>query len=289
MAEYVAVTSIADISIPMLKRCALLFSRIAVIGIQHVKENEYLASELTWLQNQGLVFEPQYSEIHVPGDPDFNHFLSLECNVMHQVAPRLLKTVILGKEDEAWSLLLLMMDTTLRTVSVGLRQSYKIEACPLLNFDIVPFSEPHGKKTQVLEIVLKSLPVPDESTPWEQIFEYRNDPDSRHKFLDLRNWASEVAKGELTPCEIEEKIEYLVSQYQRHMNLHKMKTNQSTLQTIVVSTAETAENFIKINWGQIAKSLFSLNHRKIALLEGELTSVGSEVAYIVKTKETFNL
>ncbi|SDX11964.1 hypothetical protein [Nitrosomonas oligotropha] len=288
MAEYVAVTSIADISIPMLKRCALLFSRIAVVGVQHVKENEYLASELTYLQNQEFVFEPQNSEIYFPDDPDFNHSLSLERNVMHQVTPHLLKAAILGKEDEVRSLLLLTLDATLRTISVGLRQSYKIETCPLLNFDIVSFSEPHGKKTQALEIVLKSLPVPDESTPWEQIFEYRNDPDSHHKFLDLRNWISEVARGELTPSEIEEKIEYLVSQYQRHMNLHKMKTNQSTLQTIVVSTAETAENFVKINWGQIAKSLFSLNQRKIALLEGELTSIGSEVAYIVKTKETFN-
>ena len=289
MAEFVAVTSIADISIPMLKRYALLFSRIAVVGIQHVKENEELARELKWLQDQGVIFEPQYSDIRLlPDNSDFNHFLRLEREVMSQAAPHLLAAVETDREDEVRSLLLLMMDTTLRTVSVELRELYQIEACPLLNFDILSFSEPHGKKTQVVEIALKSLPVPDELTPWEQILEYRSDPDSRHKFLDLRNWMSEVARGELTPTEIEEKIEHLVSQYQRHMNLHKMKANQGALQSIVVSSAEFAENLIKIKWGQIAKNLFSLKQRKIALMEGELTSVGSEVAYIVKARDTFS-
>ena len=65
---------------------------------------------------------------------------------------------------------------------------------------------------EVLQIALNALPVPDESTPWEQIIEYRSDEDSRHKFLDLRNWMSEMARSELTAVEAEQKLEYLISQ-----------------------------------------------------------------------------
>jgi hypothetical protein len=66
-----------------------------------------------------------------------------------------------------------------------------------------------------------------------------------------------------------------------------MKTNPGVIQTLVVTPAEFAENLIKFNWGKIAKGLFTLKQRRIALMEGELTSPGSEVAYIVKANDTF--
>jgi hypothetical protein len=38
----------------------------------------------------------------------------------------------------------------------------------------------------------------------------------------------------------------------------------------------------------MAKNLFAFRERRIALLEGELTAPGSEVAYIVKANERFS-
>lgn len=181
-----------------------------------------------------------------------------------------------------------MQNATVRSVSIELRELYQVEAYPLLsNVSLSPIKS-QGEKTDVIQIVLKSLPIPDDLTSWEQIIEYRSDTDSQHKWLDLRNWMGEVARGELTPVEVEEKLEYLISQYQRHMKLHKMKANQGVTQTILVSSAELAENFIKFKWGQIVKNLFSIKQRNIALMEGELTSPGSEVAYIIKAQESFS-
>lgn len=85
------------------------------------------------------------------------------------------------------------------------------DAYPILPADIC-LPEDTSAKNEVIRIVLNALPVPDEQTSWEQIIEYRDDPDSQSKFLDLRNWMTEIARNELTPNEAEEKLEYLLSQ-----------------------------------------------------------------------------
>ncbi len=66
-----------------------------------------------------------------------------------------------------------------------------------------------------------------------------------------------------------------------------MKVNAGVAETIVVSTAEIAENLVKFKWSKIGKMLFSARQKKIKLLEGELTSPGSEVAYIFQMKQVF--
>lgn len=61
---------------------------------------------------------------------------------------------------------------------------------------------------------------------------------------------TETAKVQLTPREIEEKIEYLISQYGQHMKLHKLKTNTGIMETTVVAGAEFLEDMVKLKWGK---------------------------------------
>lgn len=98
---------------------------------------------------------------------------------------------------------------------------------------------------------------------------------------------SEIARGDLTPQEIEEKLEYLLSRYRRHLELHKLKSNTTMLETIVVTTADVLGNLASFQWGKAARALFSFKHRQVNLLEGELTAEGSEVAYLMKARENF--
>ena len=72
------------------------------------------------------------------------------------------------------------------------------------------------------------------------------------------------------------------------MKLHRMKTNVGALETIVTTSAEVLGDLVSFKWGKAAQALFSLKRRQLALLEGELTAPGNEVAYIVKAKETFS-
>jgi hypothetical protein len=174
-----------------------------------------------------------------------------------------------------------------RGFSVMLRQENGMDAYPLLSDTILSAQESPATKNEVIQIVLNSLPIPDDTTSWEQIIEFRSDPDSWNKFIDLRNWMSEVARAELKPNEVIEKLEYLMSQYQRHMEIHRMKANRGRLETIVVTSAEVLGDLASFKWGKAAEVIFSLTKRNIDLLEGELTAPGSEVAYIVKANDTF--
>jgi hypothetical protein len=175
-----------------------------------------------------------------------------------------------------------------RTLSAQIREINASDAYPILPTLSRSPTPNAATKNDVVQIVLKAMPTPDESVSWEQIIEYRNDPDSAGKFWGLRNWMNEVAKSSLSATEIEDKLEYLMYQYQQHINLHKLKTNTGTLETVIVTGAEILENLMKVNWGKIAKGLFALKHRQISLLECELNAPGKEVAYIIKARNIFS-
>jgi hypothetical protein len=188
------------------------------------------------------------------------------------------------KHDEAWNEL---QDAHVRQAAARLRKGREFDVVPLVSTTPLSVQNRCASKADVLKIVVGQLPIPDELTPWEHILEYRSDPDSFARFLDLRVWMSEVARSELTPAEVEEKLADLISKYERHMKLHRMKTNTGTLETIITTGAEVLSDLVTIKWGKAAQALFSLKKRQVALLEGELTAPGKEVAYIVKARETF--
>jgi len=170
-----------------------------------------------------------------------------------------------------------------RKLCIQLRELNRMDAYPIFSqiVPVVPVED--DQKCEVIEIVMKTLPLPGDNVSWEQIVDFRQDPDSQSKFLALRHWISETARGELTPAEVEEKLEYLIDQYQQHMKLHRMKTNAGILETVVVAATDLGS----FKWGKAAQALFSVRRNRICLLEGELTSPGSEVAFIVSAREKF--
>lgn len=238
---------------------------------QQISDDEYkdvLASE-NEIREKLRKFAPQASKLKLePGD-----FLKDPEKTIEALQPAILQLIA-----EAFRT---------RRLSIQLRSLSEVDAYPISALNGFTVSVQGSRKADVVHIAFNALPIPDDSTPWEQIMEYRSDPDSRSKFLALRHWMSEVARAELTPAAVEEKLEYLIDQYQKHMKLHRMKTNVGTLETIVTTGAEILGDLASFKWGKAAEALFSLKRRNIALLEGELTAPGNEVAYIVKTRETF--
>jgi len=63
-----------------------------------------------------------------------------------------------------------------------------------------------------------------------------------------------------------------------------MKFKAGTFETVLVAVAEC----LSLNFGEAAKGLFSIRHKKLALIEGELNIPGNEIAYIVKAQEIFS-
>jgi hypothetical protein len=140
----------------------------------------------------------------------------------------------------------------------------------------------------VHSIIITALPQPDETTSLERIVEFREDPLSKSKLLGLRRWASKLTKLDMSPIEVAQELEWLLHEYEGHIRLQKMKVVKGTIETIVTVAAEIAEDLVKIKWGKLGKLPFLLSHKKIALLESELSAPGREIAYVSHAREWFD-
>jgi hypothetical protein len=297
---------------PSLKREVMLYDRIALTDIktaigyimQAEEQGQEFIQDIHWLNEQGIVFEvsdwaeskgmegnksfaatiEQFDQLRPKINKLAQSYLErIEFAQVHGFSGPRVTTKLL---DEYLKQSRKLFDLSARLAAIRLRHVNKLDAYPVCN-EFVSLDENNTSKSEVVQIIITALPIPDQSIPWEQVVEYRSDPDSRSKFLALRHWMSEVARAELTPAEVEEKLEYLLDQYQKHMRLHRMKTNVGTLETVVTTGAEFLGDMVSFKWGKAAEALFSLKRRQVALLEGELTAPGSEVAYIVKARDTF--
>jgi len=314
-------TSTSMIFSELLKRDALMFRKIGILGYD-VAVNAYdqllndqilndqilveTLSELRWLVEQGIVFD-----IQMPGtseddsvddetmklvddwlksDERFKGKIEQFVSYLEEKSEREHRTNTYKEGIEPITNLMHEIYSTelfLRPLSTYYRNNKNMDAYPLF-FEIYPkLARQSAGVEDVIDITINHLPTPDDSTSWEQIIDFRDDPDTESKFLGFRVWMNEIARAKLTPLEIEQKLEWLLHEYQQHMKLHRMKTNASALETIIVSGAEFAENLAKLQFGKLAKGLFSIRHRKLALLEGELKSPGREIAFISKAQKLF--
>lgn len=139
-----------------------------------------------------------------------------------------------------------------------------------------------------MQIILKDIPIPDEKTPWEQLIEFRDDPISIEKFIGLKNWINDISKQNLSTNELEDKINFLVNDYKKHMKIHKMSTNIGFIETAISLPLQVLENLVKIKWSEISKSLFQFKYKKLNLMKAEMQAPGRELSYIVYTQDKFN-
>jgi hypothetical protein len=171
-----------------------------------------------------------------------------------------------------------------RRFSVQLSLSEQAYAHPILLSNMKSLKTSDTEKTEVIQIVLNALPVPDDSTPWEGILDYRSDPKSKKKISELRHWMNKFAEGKLTVTEAKDEIEYLLNEYEKHLRLHKIKTRTILMGVILQFGAAYLDKKV----GPIATGIATYLLGQVGLLEGEAKAPGKEVAYLVDTKRKFS-
>lgn len=277
-----------------LKREVLLLDKIAFHGLELITETKSrvpkdVVNELLWLRDQEIIVIPpapkdrrttRLSKAYKQYRKGAEGYLEL----IEELEPKR-KTDAQLKMLFEMVIIATQLDT--RALCLYLREVERLDACWSFSHSCHEHF-PEASPRQVLEVILPKIPVPSETTSWEEIIEFRNDPDSHAKFLAMRDWMNEVAKNKLSPVEIEQKAEYLLNQYEQHMKLHKMKTRPGVFQTTIVSGTEVIENLIKLKWSKVAKKLFSFREHQIELLETELKATGRELAYVVKARNRFS-
>ena len=169
-----------------------------------------------------------------------------------------------------------------RSISIRLREE-GFDAYPV--FDQEPNYSEAGKKEQVFKFALSKIPQPDDGVSWEQIIDFKKDPNTMLKYYALIKWVNEVARENFTLSEIEEEYRYLYHDYAEQYRIHKMKYNQGLIEILISAAIDTLSASLGV--GLVRTSLFSIWKNNISLLESEAKLSGREIAYIYKAQQIF--
>jgi hypothetical protein len=256
---------------------------------------ESIITELEWLRQIGIVFELMIEETFqselvedfakkVP----FQNFEDAK-NLLRKIV-EIQTSDLINSQDEnrKTSLLKEQHFAVLRLMSIVMEITKGVTAVTTFPHTEYARELPNSKKGNITQIVLSKLPLPNNETPWEQIIDYRNDPENQKNLLNLRRWIRKTStEDSFSALEIEEELEWLMNEFQNHMNFHKMKANTEILEVMVKAPFEIIESLVRLKFSKISEPLFALKKRQINFLEAELNAPGREMSYIIKTRDTF--
>ena len=292
-----------------LKRDSLLFDQIGIFGLSQIYETlnssandpdlpkaflknklEPKIMDLKWLEENQIIFEITTEKEF--GEKAVKDYFSKVDSIYsaEEVLKLSTKLVEAGEivdnihnKAELVELIKASDAIVLRLKSLMMGTTKGITAVTTLPYTEYSREVPNSQKANAAQIVIKKLPLPNNETPWEQIIDYRNDPENQKNLLNLRRWIRKISTENLSPVELEEEIEWLINKFQEHMKFHKMKANTETLEVITKVPLE----FLELKFSKIVEPLFALKKRQINLLEAELNAPGKEMAYIIKANDTF--
>ncbi len=178
-------------------------------------------------------------------------------------------------------------EIAVREESIWFNHHIEYDSVPIVN-NILPIENIETKKHSVLKIIINKLPMPSEDCQWEDIFNFKNDSDSYLYFLGLKNFVNDISNSNLNIHEIEEKIEYLLIQYENSLIKHKILTKILKQEKLIYRSIGFIENLLKGNFSELFKWNFQLKKEEIELHDLEIKSEGSELAYISKANSVFN-
>ena len=190
---------------------------------------------------------------------------------------------------KVWEISQRLSTNAIRMFASQLRDIEGVDAHAVIpfGFDSLEQDDPRVTKYDVVKIEVGALPGPLEYVPWQQILEYRNDPDTKGSFLMIRDWLSEVARGSYTLDQVAETVEYLVNRFRRNLEAHAINSTTIGLVAYVVTTPEFSQTVACAEADWKTRPLFFVEHLQIGLLEGELSSPGSAVAYLMEMDLSF--
>jgi len=142
-------------------------------------------------------------------------------------------------------------------------------------------------KDLLYEIIIDGIPIPEDNVPWQDILTFRAEQTSKEQLRELRLWISETTKGELTYVDAADKIEDLKEKYKSTLRGSGMRFTLSVVRTLVVGTAELAENLIKLKLKPLFDAPFRVLDARTELLDMERKAPGRELRYLVHVENSF--
>ncbi len=157
-------------------------------------------------------------------------------------------------------------------MSLILEDNEEYRVIPILRNSLQKFKS--SREEQVVNIMMGHFPQPDDTVSWEQLSDFKKDPDTLASYYNLGEWINEICRKEYSRHEIIDKFNHLYHQYEQQYRIHKLKCKTGILEKLFTGTMDA----IAGNFGQaIITTLFSLSRAHTNLLEAESKFAGREV------------
>lgn len=292
MKKTVAIKALSNYNynfIGQLKRSILLFDQIGIPRLESIITvntknhspdcvHNQIANELHYLKSEGLIFDSwNTSNVITMKEGSDIRSIGREFHEITQSIAKNPNSPII--HDMAVRLCCLIINTD--------KEKENLEAIPLL--DSMSFSNGvTTKKADVVSLIIEKLPIPSDTTPWERIIEFKENPDNKGKLAGLKTWVNKSMYSSFNATEIADELDHLLYEYSKSMDIHNIKYNTGLFEAIIILPTEILEKIVTLKFSDAAKKMFVLKNQKLALLEQELSSPGKEIAYIYKAnKELF--
>ena len=171
-----------------------------------------------------------------------------------------------------------------RVFALILSENYDVNIC---EENIINLDNPKTKKTETIKLLLKKLPFLNSDIDLDHFKEFKRDPDSKLKLAALRNWMTDITYTQYTQNEIEDKMEFLLMQYQDHMHRAKLKYTLGSAEFWITAVPEIINDLAHFKLGSAAKALFGFAKKELMLLEEERKAPGKELAFVYKAQQEF--
>lgn len=309
MKQTLRISSVQQISIEKLKRELILFDKVFISGLVHDSDNEEIDIEnrlnnVYW-KNPISVEEKQeltkiITELTVTNNilidrrkivPDANKLNRENKEISNLIQPLesdFTQWIIDSEEESKKNPDNAVRDIVQKANDIIVRQT-AIYVNALDGYIPVPNLESYysikelkTKKQQVYNLILNNIPLPNANNSFEDILNFKEDKNAQISALALRNWITDISYSSYDIDEIEEKFRHLLNQYEKSIKLHKLKTENSIIETIVVGGSEILENLVKLQFSNVAQKFFKHKNDDIELMELEMKTVGNELSFISK-------
>ncbi len=263
------------------KPYALFFDKLHVFGLERYRLNnesspevDRISAELSFLEERGVI-QAAPIELTQQFAPEV---ISAVSKLMSQETPMSQGTPISGPQTR---------DVCIRSFA---------NVLPVTNGDVVPICEvpfpeilapaqPRSSSQIVLSVAFGAMPVPDETCAWDDILHFKTE--LHDKQWAFRRFLQDLATKQRKEPEISDQIEWMVNEYSKAMEIHRLKASNSFVDVFLIPTLELIEDIVKLNWSKIAKGTLSVKKRKVELLEAEMKASGRECAYVFDARKRF--
>jgi hypothetical protein len=175
-----------------------------------------------------------------------------------------------------------------RLTSLQFARKHGVEAYPIYQSIRAFGAGIRRERERLLRVVFGKIPFPDDDVKWDEILEYRRDPESRRRFAALRVWVSRVASRRVPEPEAAEEVEHLLAEFEAHVLRHHISHHLAPFEAVLAADARQMEELLGDKNRRLQKSELQFFRLSTDMFhDAEFSAPGRELAYVSFTRRRF--